>query len=78
MQICKFFFWFFFFCFYLGCGFHVIVGGGGGVGLIPCDLGCINGVDSSLHFFFFFFGEFCVDFGDFFFKVVFRVLFNYT
>ena len=25
--------------------------GGGGVGLIPCDLGCINGVDSSLHFF---------------------------
>ena len=44
--------------------FHVIVGGGG-VGLIPCDLGCINGVDSSLHFFFFL--EFCVDFGDFFF-----------
>ena len=41
--------------------------GGGGVGLIPCDLGCINGVDSSLHIFFF--GEFCVDFGDFF-KVV--------
>ena len=32
-------------------GFHVIVGGGG-VGLIPCDLGCINGVDLSLHFFF--------------------------
>ena len=31
---------------------------------IPCDLGCINGVDSS----FFFFLEFCVDFGDFFFK----------
>ena len=28
--------------------------GGGGVGLIPCDFGCINGVDSSLHFFFFF------------------------
>ena len=27
--------------------------GGGGVGLIPCDLGCINGVDLSLHFFFF-------------------------
>ena len=26
--------------------------GGGGVGLIPCDLGCINGVDLSLHFFF--------------------------
>ena len=26
---------------------------GGGVRLIPCDLGCINGVDSSLHFFFF-------------------------
>ena len=26
--------------------------GGGGVGLIPCNLGCINGVDSSLHFFF--------------------------
>ena len=25
--------------------------GGGGVGLIPC--GCINGVDSSLHFSFF-------------------------
>ena len=32
----------------------MIVGGGGGVGLIPCDLGCINGVDLSLHFFFFF------------------------
>ena len=28
--------------FFLGCGFRVIVGGGG-VGLIPCDLGCING-----------------------------------
>ena len=28
--------------------------GGGGVGLILCDLGCINGIDSSLHFFFFF------------------------
>ena len=27
--------------------------GGGGVGLIPCDLSCINGVDSSLHFSFF-------------------------
>ena len=27
--------------------------GDGGVGLIPYDLGCINGVDSSLHFFFF-------------------------
>ena len=26
--------------------------GGGGVRLIPCDLDCINGVDSSLHFFF--------------------------
>ena len=38
--------------------------GGGGVGLIPCDLGCINGVDSSLQNFFF--GEFCVDFRDFF------------
>ena len=35
--------------FFLGCGFHVIVGGGGVV-FIPCDLGCINGVDSSLHF----------------------------
>ena len=35
--------------FFFGCGFHVIVGGGG-VRLIPCDLGCINGVDSS-HFF---------------------------
>ena len=34
------------------CGFHVIVGGGG-IGLIPCDLGCINGVDSSLFLFFF-------------------------
>ena len=44
------FFFFFFFSFF-GCGFHVIVGGGG-VWLIPCDLGCINGVDSSLHFFF--------------------------
>ena len=31
-----------FFFFFLGCGFRVIVGGGG-VGLIPCDLGCING-----------------------------------
>ena len=28
--------------------------GGGGVGLILCDLGCINGIVSSLHFFFFF------------------------
>ena len=28
--------------------------GGGGVGLIPCDLGCINGVDSSLHFLYLF------------------------
>ena len=37
--------------FFFGCGFHVIVGGGG-VGLIPCDLGCINGVDLFLHFFF--------------------------
>ena len=36
--------------------------GGGGVGLIPCDLGCINGVNSSLQFFFFF--ESCVDFED--------------
>ena len=27
--------------------------GDGKVGLIPCDLDCINGVDSSLHFFFF-------------------------
>ena len=56
--------------FFFFCGFHVIVGGGG-VGLIPCDLGCINGVDSSLHIYiyiyiYFFFGEFCVDFGDFF------------
>ena len=52
--------------------------GGDGVGLIPCDLGCINGVDLSLHFFclfffflsffFFFFLEFCVDFVDFFLK----------
>ena len=42
-----------FFFFFLGCGFCVIVGGGG-VGLIPCDLGCINGVDSSLHFILFF------------------------
>ena len=40
--------------------------GNGGVELISCDLGYINGVDSSLHFFFFFL-EFCVDFGDFFF-----------
>ena len=53
--------------FFFGCEFHVIVGGGG-VRLFPCDLGCINGVDSSLHIFFFFFGEFCVDFGIFFFK----------
>ena len=42
-----FFFWF-------GCGFHVIVGGGG-VRLIPCDLGCINGVYSSLYFILFYF-----------------------
>ena len=41
-----------FFFFLFGYGFHVIVGGGG-VGLIPCDLGCINGVDLFLHFFFF-------------------------
>ena len=54
------------FFFFLGYGFCVIVGGAG-VRLIPCDLGYINGVDSSLHFFFFFFLEFCVDFGDFFF-----------
>ena len=53
--------WVFFF-FFPGRGFHVIVGGGG-VRLIPCDLGCINGVDLSLHFFFFL--EFCVDFADF-------------
>ena len=53
--------------FFFGCEFHVIVGGGG-VRLFPCDLGCINGVDSSLHFFFFFWGEFCVDFGIFFLK----------
>ena len=37
--------------------------GGGGLGLILCDLGCINGIDSSLHFFFFL--DFCVDFGIF-------------
>ena len=49
MQIACKFGEFFFFLF--GYGFHVIVGGGG-VGLIPCDLGCINGVDLSLHFFF--------------------------
>ena len=36
--------------FFLGCGFRVIVGGGG-VGSIPYDLGCINGAESSLHFF---------------------------
>ena len=41
------------FFFFLGCGFGVIVGDDGGVGLIPCDLGCINGVDSSLHLLFF-------------------------
>ena len=44
---CKFGQFFFFF----GCGFNVIVGGGG-VGLVPYDLGCINEVDSSLHFFY--------------------------
>ena len=43
----------FFFVFW-GCGFRVIVGGGG-VGLIPCDLGCINGVYSSLYFILFYF-----------------------
>ena len=37
--------------------------GGGGVGLILCDWGCIHGIDSSLHFFFL--GDFCVDFGIF-------------
>ena len=37
--------------------------GGGGVESIPYDLGCINGVESSLHFFL----EFCVDFEIFFF-----------
>ena len=42
------------FFFFLGCGFCVIVGGGG-VGLIPCDLGCINGVYSSLYFILFYF-----------------------
>ena len=51
-----------FFFFFLGCGFRVIVGGGG-VGSIPYNLGCINGVESSLHFFL----EFCVDFEIFFF-----------
>ena len=54
-----------FFFFFLGCGFYVIMGDGK-VGLIPCDLDCINGVDSSIHFFFFL--EFCVDFGELFFK----------
>ena len=39
-----------FFFFFLGYGFRVIVGGGR-VGSIPYDLGCINGVESSLHFF---------------------------
>ena len=43
-----------FFFFFLGCRFSVIVGDDGGVGLIPCDLGCINGVDSSLYLFLFF------------------------
>ena len=42
-----------FFFFFFGCGFGVIVGDDGGVGLIPGDLGCINGVDLSLYFFFF-------------------------
>ena len=41
----------FFFFLLSSCGFHVILGGGG-VGLIPCDFCCINGVDSSLHLFF--------------------------
>ena len=41
------------------------MGDGGGVELIPCDLGCINGADSSIYLFFL---EFCVDFGDFFLK----------
>ena len=46
------------FFFFLGCGFPVIVGGGV-VGLIPCDLGCINGIDSFLHFFFSFLRVLC-------------------
>ena len=37
--------------------------GGGEVGLIPCDLGCINGIDSFLHFFFFFFESFVLILG---------------
>ena len=45
--------------------------GGGGVGLISCDLGCINGVDSSLHFILFF-ESFVLILGIFF-KVVLRV-----
>ena len=40
------------FFFFWGCGFYVIMGDGK-VGLIPCELDCINGVDSSLHFSFF-------------------------
>ena len=39
--------------FFLGYGFHVIVGDGGGVELIPCDLGCINGADFISLFIFF-------------------------
>ena len=42
-----------FFFFFFGCGFRVIVGDDGGVGLISCDFGCINRVDSSLYLFFF-------------------------
>ena len=32
--------------------------GGSEVGLIPCDLDCINGVDLSFHFFSFLFNSF--------------------
>ena len=45
---CKFGQFFFFFWFWIRCDC-----GGGGVGLVSCDLGYINGVDSSLHFFFY-------------------------
>ena len=52
----------------------MIVGGSGGVGLIPCDLGCINGVDLSFHFFSFLFKSFVLILWIFFFKLYWVVI----